>query len=185
MTKRTIWRLFLIRCPAIALAGLASSLAFFNLPMTAFAQSETEATEETESSEETEATEETESSETQEDTDSQTESLPSESLPVAHVSLANGLVTIELRNQIDGKIYYEVLGETGRRTLDGSSQVKLPALQAPVSINFYRPNGRFVLVKAEVPATPGVAIIQFKPTDRQTQDRRVLTIQENGAIVLN
>ncbi|WP_071515253.1 hypothetical protein [Geitlerinema sp. PCC 9228] len=146
-----------------ALTGLASSLTFLYLPTTVGAQSDTETTEETEAS----------------------ESLPPESLPVANVSLTNGLVTIELRNQIAGKVYYEVLGETGQRTLDGSSQVTLPALQAPVSINFYRPNGRFILVEPEVPATPGVAIIHFRPTDQQESDRRVLTIQENGAIVFN
>ena len=61
--------------------------------------------------------------------------------PDGKIVPVNGKVNVRLTNKSNDRLFYQVVGQTNRRSLAENSTVALQALILPVSIVFRRPDG--------------------------------------------
>ena len=64
-----------------------------------------------------------------------------EKAPDGKIVPVNGKVNVRLTNKTNDRLFYQVVGQTNRRSLAENSTVALQALILPVSIVFRRPDG--------------------------------------------
>lgn len=104
--------------------------------------------------------------------------------PSAFVTPTNGTVSIELINNTNTNVTYEVLGATDQRSISGRSQVTLQGLQVPVNMTFVRPDGGFVTVTPRQIA-PGVLQVTLIEAANVDAGQGALNIQQDGNVYLN
>lgn len=104
--------------------------------------------------------------------------------PSAFVTPINGTVSIELINNTNTNVTYEVLGVTDQRSLVGGSQVTLQGLQVPVNMTFVRPDGGFVTVTPRQIA-PGVLEVTLVEAVDVDAGQGALNIQRDGGVFLS
>jgi hypothetical protein len=105
-------------------------------------------------------------------------------LPIAFVTPANGTVSIELINNTNTDVTYEVIGATDQRSLAGRSQVTLQELQVPINMTFVRPDGGFVTVTPRE-ASPGVLQVILVEAVDVDAGQGALNVQQDGSVFLN
>ena len=76
--------------------------------------------------------------------------------PVAMVLPVDNQVTIRLMNDTNTPVTYQVIGDTGERTLSGSGEVSLLDLPTPITLTFVRSDGGLLQVQPQFSADAGV-----------------------------
>lgn len=104
--------------------------------------------------------------------------------PSAFVAPNNGTVNIELINNTNTDVTYEVIGATDQRSISGRSQVTLQGLPVPVNMTFVRPDGGFVTVTPRQLA-PGVLQVTLVEAPNVDVGQGALNIQRDGGVFLN
>ncbi|MEA5617529.1 hypothetical protein VB711_06710 [Cronbergia sp. UHCC 0137] len=105
--------------------------------------------------------------------------------PRTVVSLADGKVNIKLVNNTNTDIKYQVIGDTGQRSLPVKSDFTLRDLSAPITVTFQREDGRFLMVTPKPTQESGMMEVTFQETGDVNQDRSAMSIQSDGAVFLN
>ncbi|MBH8577909.1 hypothetical protein I8752_34105 [Nostocaceae cyanobacterium CENA369] len=105
--------------------------------------------------------------------------------PNATIALTNGKVNIRLVNNTAANITYQVIGDTGSRSLQGKSNVTLQGLKAPVTVTFQRDDKGLLLVTPQPSSEPGVLEVTFKEATNVNADRSALRVDPNGSVFLN
>jgi hypothetical protein len=93
-------------------------------------------------------------------------------------------VDVQLVNQTNTAVSYEVIGSTDQRMLNGRSTATLQGLAVPINITFVRPDGGFVQVTPRETA-PGVLEVTLIEAADVDNGQGALNIQENGNVYLN
>jgi hypothetical protein len=105
--------------------------------------------------------------------------------PSARISLANGKANVMLINDTAADITYQVIGDTGSRTLPGKTSANLTGLNTPVTVTFQREDGGLLLVTPKAAGETGDLEVTMKETTDVNQDRSAMRIQSNGSVFLN
>ena len=106
-----------------------------------------------------------------------------ERTPDGKIVPVNGKVNIRLTNKTNDRLFYQVVGQTNRRSLAENSTVALQALILPASIVFRRPDG--ALLKPSLkPVGEGTVELRLDETNDLDLDKRSLTIRNDGALFL-
>jgi len=104
---------------------------------------------------------------------------------VAMVMPTSGKVGVRLVNQTAAPISYQVIGDTGLRTLQGKSEVMLEGLRTPVTVTFYRQDNGLLMVTPQGSSQQGMLQLSFKETTDVNMDKSAMRIDRNGAVFLN
>jgi hypothetical protein len=104
---------------------------------------------------------------------------------VAMVMPMSGKVGVRLVNQTAAPISYQVIGDTGTRTLQGKSEVMLQGLNTPVTVTFYRQDKGLLMVTPQGSSQEGMLQLSFKETTDVNMDKSAMRIDKNGAVFLN
>ena len=104
--------------------------------------------------------------------------------PTATVVPVEGKVNVKLVNQTYTNISYQVIGDTKPRTLSGRSDVTLQSLKTPVNITFQRPDRGLLRVSPQSSEAGMLEVTLTETTDLGT-DKKAMTIQRNGNVILN
>ncbi len=104
---------------------------------------------------------------------------------VAMVMPMSGKVGVRLVNQTAAPISYQVIGDTGMRTLQGKSEVMLQGLNTPVTVTFYRQDKGLLMVTPQGSSQQGMLQLSFKETTDVNMDKSAMIIDKNGAVFLN
>lgn len=104
--------------------------------------------------------------------------------PSGFVSIPNGTLNIELVNNTNTEVTYEVLGQTDQRSLSGRSQVSLQGLRTPINMTFVRPDGGFVTVTPRA-VSPGVLEVTLVEAPDVDAGQGAMNVQGNGNFYLN
>ncbi len=106
-----------------------------------------------------------------------------ESVPDGKIVPVNGKVNVRLTNKTNDRLFYQVAGQTNRRSLAENSTVALQALTLPASIVFRRPDG--ALLKPSLkPVGEGTVEVRLDETDDLDLDKTSLRIRNDGALFL-
>jgi hypothetical protein len=104
----------------------------------------------------------------------------------ATIALVNNSFDVQLSNNTNALVSYEVIGQTQRRYLQAGEEVLLQGIPAPATITFVRQDNGFVEAMPLSSAQPGLLTVSLdedaSPLD-QTQG--VLRIQDDGQVFLN
>jgi len=94
----------------------------------------------------------------------------------------NGKVNVRLTNKTNDRLFYQVVGQTNRRSLAENSTVALQALILSTSIVFRRPDG--ALLKPSLkPVGEGTVELRLDETNDLELDKRSLTIRNDKRIL--
>lgn len=104
--------------------------------------------------------------------------------PSTTVMPTQGKVSIKLVNVTKADVTYEVIGDTGRRSLQGKSNVLLSDLTIPITMTFKRQDGGLLNVIPQSPQ-PGILEAVLTETTDLGADKNTLNIQPSGAVFLN
>lgn len=110
---------------------------------------------------------------------------PSPQPAVAMVMPMSGKVGVRLVNQTAAPISYQIIGDTGTRTLQGKSEVMLQGLNTPVTVTFYRQDKGLLMVTPQGSSQEGMLQLSFKETTDVNMDKSAMRIDKNGAVFLN
>ncbi|TAG53093.1 MAG: hypothetical protein EAZ28_28310 [Oscillatoriales cyanobacterium] len=106
-----------------------------------------------------------------------------ERVPDGKMVPVNGKANVRLTNKTSDRLFYQVVGQTNRRTLAENSTVALQALTLPASIVFRRQDG--ALLKASLkPVGEGTVEVRLDETNDLGLDKRSLSIRNDGALFL-
>ena len=106
-----------------------------------------------------------------------------ERAPDGKIVPVNGKDNVRLTNKTNDRLFYQVVGQTNRRSLAENSTVALQALTLPASIVFRRPDG--ALLKPSLkPVGEGTVELRLDETNDLDLDKRSLTIRNDGALFL-
>ncbi|MEG4961723.1 MULTISPECIES: hypothetical protein [unclassified Microcoleus] len=106
-----------------------------------------------------------------------------ERAPDGKIVPVNGKVNVRLTNKTNDRLFYQVAGQTNRRSLAENSTVALPALTLPVSIVFRRPDG--ALLKPSLkPVGEGTVEVRLDETNDLGLDKTSLRIRNDGGLFL-
>jgi len=105
--------------------------------------------------------------------------------PSATVTPINGRVNINLVNQTNTPISYQVVGDTQERILSGNSNVMLQDLKMPVAIAFGRPDGGLLLVRPQTSQAGMLEVNLVDTTNVVSVHKNAMMIQENGNVFIN
>ncbi|WP_293130695.1 hypothetical protein [Microcoleus sp. bin38.metabat.b11b12b14.051] len=106
-----------------------------------------------------------------------------ERVPDGKMVPVNGKANVRLTNKTNDRLYYQVVGQTNRRSLAENSTVSLQALTLPASIVFRRQDG--ALLKASLkPVGEGTVEVRLDETTDLDLDKRSLSIRNDGALFL-
>lgn len=97
----------------------------------------------------------------------------------------DGRITVRVQNLTNAPVSYEVIGQTGQRTLAGRSQYSLRNLPAPTTLTFRRADGGLLRIQPSASKTPGQLDVLLSETTSFAQDDISMRIQQNGAVYLN
>jgi hypothetical protein len=111
--------------------------------------------------------------------------LPEErSQAVASIMPMNGTVDVQLINNTNAVVTYEVIGDTQRRVLQGGEEVILRNISLPATITSVRQDNGLVRV-ASLESTEGMLAVSLDEDTNLDDNLGVLRIQEDGQIFLN
>ncbi len=102
---------------------------------------------------------------------------------LARVTPMAGMVNVELRNNTNAEITYEIPGETEQRVLAGGEATLLQDLPLPATITAIRQDGGLIEMQPIV-AQPGVLEISLNEEAGLTGSQGVLRIQDDGQIMV-
>lgn len=106
-----------------------------------------------------------------------------ERAPDSKMVPVNGKANVRLTNKTSDRLFYQVVGQTNRRSLAENSTVALQALTLPASIVFRRQDG--ALLKASLkPVGEGTVEVRLDETNDLGLDKRSLSIRNDGALFL-
>jgi hypothetical protein len=105
--------------------------------------------------------------------------------PVATVFPRNGTVDVRLVNGTGANVTYQVVGDTGSRSLQGKSNALLQGLRVPTTLTFYREDGGLLEVTPQRTSQQGILEVTLRETTDVGIDRGALRIAENGSVFLN
>ncbi len=106
-----------------------------------------------------------------------------ERTPDGKIVPVNGKVNVRLTNKTNDRLFYQVAGQTNRRSLAENSTVALPALTLPASIVFRRPDG--ALLKPSLkPVGEGTVEVRLDETNDLGLDKTSLRIRNDGGLFL-
>jgi hypothetical protein len=97
----------------------------------------------------------------------------------------NGRINVRVQNLTNAPVSYEVIGQTGERTLAGRTQYTLQNLPAPTTLTFRRADGGLLRIQPYTSVTPGQLDVFLSETSNFTQDNISMRIQQNGSVYLN
>ncbi|MBE9186949.1 hypothetical protein IQ270_20375 [Microcoleus sp. LEGE 07076] len=106
-----------------------------------------------------------------------------ERVPDGKIIPVNGKVNVRLTNKTNDRLFYQVVGQTNRRSLAENSTVALPALTLPASIGFRRPDGALLKVRFKF-VGEGTVEITLDETNDLSLDKKSLNIRNDGALFL-
>jgi hypothetical protein len=95
----------------------------------------------------------------------------------------NGKVNVKLINQTNDRLFYQVVGQTTRRTLGAKSKIELQELKLPASILFRRQDNGFLKVTLN-PGEKGMLDLKLNETTNLDTDKKSLTIRKDGSLFL-
>lgn len=101
------------------------------------------------------------------------------------ISMMNRELTIQLVNEMNTPVTYQVIGDTSDRLLFSSSSVSLKSLTTPTTITFYRPDGGFIQATPEIMDEKGILQITLQEAFDVDQDDQVLRINDQGGVYIN
>jgi hypothetical protein len=91
-----------------------------------------------------------------------------------------------LVNDTAANVTFQVIGDTGPRSLQGKSDVTLQGLRAPVTVTFEREDGGQLIVTPQTASSePGSLEVRFKEATDAAQGRSAMRIERNGSVFLN
>ncbi len=105
--------------------------------------------------------------------------------PIATIAPTNGQVNIRLLNNTGANVTYQIIGDTGQRSLEGKSNVMLQGLSIPITLTFYREDGGLLAVTPITTSQPGMLEVTLRETTKVKQDTRAVRIEQNGQVYLN
>lgn len=105
--------------------------------------------------------------------------------PSATITPFNDMVNVKLVNETGAVITFQVLSDTNERSLPGRADVTLRNLKTPVNITFQRPDGGLILVIPQADSEPGMLRVTLRETTNLGDDKKAMTIEENGNVFLN
>ena len=103
---------------------------------------------------------------------------------VAVVQPMDGQVSIMLKNNTNAVMTYEVVGQTGRRFLDGRTEVSLQNIPLPATITVVRQDEGLVKIAPMSPES-GMLEIMLDEDTAFNDTQGVLRIQEDGQVFIN
>ena len=106
-----------------------------------------------------------------------------ERVPDGKVVPVNSKVNVRLTNKTNDRLFYQVVGQTDRRSLAENSTVALQALKLPASIGFRRQDGALLKVSLK-PVGEGTVEVRLDDTNDLGLDRKSLSIRNDGALFL-
>jgi len=104
--------------------------------------------------------------------------------PIAIVVPIQGKVDVKLVNQTNTNVTFQVIGDTKPRTLYSRSEVTLQSLRTPINITFLRPDRGLLQVQPQS-IQPGILEVRLRATTDLGVDKKAMTIQRTGAVLLN
>lgn len=111
--------------------------------------------------------------------------LPGErSQPVASIMPMDGMVDVQLTNNTNAIVTYEVIGDTQRRVLPGGEQATLRGISLPATITAVRQDDG-LLRMAPIQVMEGMVEVSLDEEISLDDNQGVLRIQEDGQIFLN
>ncbi|MEG4943983.1 hypothetical protein [Microcoleus sp. F4-D5] len=106
-----------------------------------------------------------------------------ERVPDGKMVPLNGKVNVRLTNKTNDRLFYQVVGQTNRRSLAENSTVALSALTLPASIIFRRQDGAFLKPNLK-PGAEGTVEVRLDETNDLDLNKTSLRIRNDGAIFL-
>ena len=106
-----------------------------------------------------------------------------ERAPDGKIEPVNGKVNLTLTNPTNARLFYQVVGQTTRRSLAARETVTLRELKLPASILFKRQDEGFLQVTLNY-VEKGLLEVLFDETNDLGVDRQSLTIRPDGGIFL-
>ena len=104
-----------------------------------------------------------------------------ERVPDGKMVPVNGKANVRLTNKTNDRLFYQVVGQTNRRSLAENSTVALQALTLPASIVFRRQDGALLKVSLK-PVGEGTVEVTLDETTDLDLDKRSLSIRNDGAL---
>ncbi len=106
-----------------------------------------------------------------------------ERVPDGKMVPVNGKANVRLTNKTNDRLFYQVVGQTTRRSLAENSTVTLQALTLPASILFKRPDDALLKVNMK-PVGEGTVDVTLDETNDLGLDKKSLSIRNDGAFFL-
>ncbi|MEG3860586.1 hypothetical protein [Microcoleus sp. herbarium12] len=106
-----------------------------------------------------------------------------ERVPDGKMVPVNGKANVRLTNKTNDRLFYQVVGQTNRRTLAENSTVALQALTLPASVLFRRQDGALLKVNLK-PVGEGTVEVRLDETNDLGLDKKSLSIRNDGALFL-
>ncbi|MEG4802581.1 hypothetical protein QUB63_13230 [Microcoleus sp. ARI1-B5] len=106
-----------------------------------------------------------------------------ERVPDGKMVPVNGKANVRLTNKTSDRLFYQVVGQTNRRSLAENTTVALQALTLPASIVFRRQDGALLKVSLK-PVGEGTVEVRLDETNDSGVDRKSLSIRNDGALFL-
>ncbi len=106
-----------------------------------------------------------------------------ERVPDGKMVPVDGKANVRLTNKTNDRLFYQVVGQTNRRSLAENSTVALQALTLPASILFRRPDGALLKVSLK-PVGEGTVDVTLDETNDLDLDKKSLSIRNDGALFL-
>ncbi len=104
-------------------------------------------------------------------------------VPDGKVVPVNSQVNVRLTNKTNDRLFYQVVGQTNRRSLAENLTVALQALTLPASIVFRRQDGALLKVSLK-PVGEGTVEVRLDETNDLGLDKKSLSIRNDGALFL-
>jgi len=108
--------------------------------------------------------------------------VPQQQAALTAIAPQAGRVNVQMRNAMNTEVTYQVVGQTGQRTLAGGQAVNLQNLPAPVTMTFVRPDGGLVRVTPIAGSEVGVLAIALNEASGLNTSQTTLRIQDNGGV---
>ncbi|MGK7910609.1 MAG: hypothetical protein AB4050_03865 [Synechococcus sp.] len=105
--------------------------------------------------------------------------------PSAILTPQHSSLEIELVNDVNAEVVYQLLGDTAVRTLPANTSAILRGLDRPTTLTFQRPDGGFVTADITDEDEVGMLRLVFDETNDFGDSRISLNVDPNGHVFLN
>ncbi|MCY7286593.1 MAG: hypothetical protein LH679_24885 [Cyanobacteria bacterium CAN_BIN43] len=105
--------------------------------------------------------------------------------PDSAMTPVNGKVSIQFINETGADIEYQVVGDTGYRTLAGDGEMILKDLPVATSLTFRRKDSGLLRVQFRADDPTGTIVVRVSATTDFALDRTTLYIDQQGMIFFN